>query len=54
MLSDGRLEAGVGLGWVKDEYDIVRGADWHRRGKLLDDVLAFLHAWWTTTPGVLG
>jgi hypothetical protein len=35
---------------MKDEYDIVRGADWHRRGKLLDDVLAFLHAWWTTTP----
>jgi alkanesulfonate monooxygenase SsuD/methylene tetrahydromethanopterin reductase-like flavin-dependent oxidoreductase (luciferase family) len=50
VLSDGRLEVGVGLGWMKDEYDIVRGADWHRRGKLLDDVLAFLHAWWTTTP----
>jgi probable F420-dependent oxidoreductase len=50
VLSDGRLEVGVGLGWMKDEYDIVRGADWHRRGKMLDNVLAFLHAWWTTTP----
>jgi alkanesulfonate monooxygenase SsuD/methylene tetrahydromethanopterin reductase-like flavin-dependent oxidoreductase (luciferase family) len=50
VLSDGRLEVGVGLGWMKDEYDIVRGADWHRRGKMLDNVLALLHAWWTTTP----
>jgi probable F420-dependent oxidoreductase len=50
VLSDGRLEVGVGLGWMKDEYDIARGADWRRRGKMLDDVLAFLHEWWTTNP----
>src|SRR3954466_5068667 len=50
VLSDGRLEVGVGLGWMKDEYDLTRRADWYRRGKLLDDLLAFLHAWWTTTP----
>jgi hypothetical protein len=51
VLSDGRLEVGVGLGWMKDEHDIARGADWHRRGKMLDDLLAFLHAHW---PGVTG
>lgn len=50
VLSDGRLDVGVGVGWMKDELDITRGADWHRRGKMLDDVLAFLHQWWTTTP----
>jgi probable F420-dependent oxidoreductase len=50
VLSDGRLSVGVGLGWVKEEYDSVPGADWHRRGRMLDDVLAFLRAWWTTTP----
>ena len=50
VLSDGRLEVGVGLGWMKDEHDIARGADWHQRGKILDDLLAFLHAWWTTNP----
>ncbi|MBV8179606.1 MAG: TIGR03619 family F420-dependent LLM class oxidoreductase, partial [Mycobacterium sp.] len=50
VLSDGRLDVGVGLGWMKDEHDIARSADWHRRGKMLDDLLAFLHAWWTTTP----
>jgi alkanesulfonate monooxygenase SsuD/methylene tetrahydromethanopterin reductase-like flavin-dependent oxidoreductase (luciferase family) len=49
VLSEGRLEVGVGLGWMKDEHDIARRADWHRRGEMLDDLLAFLHAWWTTT-----
>ncbi|ORW94350.1 LLM class F420-dependent oxidoreductase [Mycobacterium sp. IEC1808] len=50
VLSDGRLDVGVGIGWMKDEHDIARSADWRRRGRMLDDVLAFLHEWWTTTP----
>jgi probable F420-dependent oxidoreductase len=50
VLSDGRLDVGVGVGWMKDELDIARGADWHRRGRMLDDLLAFLHQWWTATP----
>lgn len=50
VLSDGRLDLGVGVGWMKDEHDIARGADWRRRGRMLDDVLAFLQHWWTTTP----
>jgi probable F420-dependent oxidoreductase len=50
VLSDGRLDVGVGVGWMKDEHDIARNADWHRRGRMLDDVLAFLQQWWTTTP----
>ncbi|HWE08098.1 MAG TPA: TIGR03619 family F420-dependent LLM class oxidoreductase [Solirubrobacteraceae bacterium] len=50
VLSDGRLGIGVGLGWMKEEYEVARNADWHRRGKMLDDMLAFLQAWWTTTP----
>ena len=50
VLSDGRLEVGVGLGWMKDEHDISRSADWRRRGRMLDDLLAFLHEWWTANP----
>ena len=50
VLSDGRLDVGVGVGWMKDELDIARSAEWHRRGKMLDDLLAFLQHWWTTTP----
>jgi alkanesulfonate monooxygenase SsuD/methylene tetrahydromethanopterin reductase-like flavin-dependent oxidoreductase (luciferase family) len=50
VLSDGRLDVGVGVGWMKDEHDIARSANWRRRGQMLDDVLAFLHEWWTTNP----
>jgi probable F420-dependent oxidoreductase len=50
VLSDGRLDVGVGIGWMKDEHDIARSADWRRRGKMLDDVLAFLRQWWTINP----
>ncbi|OBH38843.1 LLM class F420-dependent oxidoreductase [Mycobacterium intracellulare] len=50
VLSGGRLDVGVGIGWMKDEHDIARSADWSRRGRMLDDLLAFLREWWTTTP----
>jgi probable F420-dependent oxidoreductase len=50
VLSNGRLGVGVGLGWMKQEYDVARNADWRRRGKMLDDTLSFLHEWWTTSP----
>jgi alkanesulfonate monooxygenase SsuD/methylene tetrahydromethanopterin reductase-like flavin-dependent oxidoreductase (luciferase family) len=47
MLSDGRLDAGFGLGWMRDEYDIL-GLPWSQRGARLDDLLSFLHTWWTS------
>src|ERR1700752_4371829 len=50
VLSDGRLDVGVGIGWMKDEHDIARSADWRRRGQMLDDLPASLHKWWTTSP----
>jgi alkanesulfonate monooxygenase SsuD/methylene tetrahydromethanopterin reductase-like flavin-dependent oxidoreductase (luciferase family) len=49
FLSDGRLDAGFGLGWMRDEYDTL-GLDWSQRGARLDDLLSFLHTWWTTNP----
>ncbi|MYS77939.1 LLM class flavin-dependent oxidoreductase [Streptomyces sp. SID5926] len=50
VLGDGRLGVGAGLGWMKQEYDLARNADWQRRGKMLDDTLTLLQAWWTTNP----
>lgn len=49
LLSDGRLDAGFGLGWMRDEYDTL-GLPWSQRGARLDDLLSFLRAWWTTDP----
>ncbi|MGV9803627.1 LLM class flavin-dependent oxidoreductase, partial [Mycobacterium sp. NPDC003449] len=49
VLSDGRLDAGFGLGWMRDEYDAL-GLSWSSRGQRLDDILSFLQTWWTTNP----
>ncbi|MEW2480092.1 TIGR03619 family F420-dependent LLM class oxidoreductase [Mycobacterium sp. NPDC049093] len=49
VLCDGRLDVGFGLGWMRDEYDAL-GLPWSSRGDRLDDMLSFLHTWWTTNP----
>lgn len=49
VMSNGRLDAGFGLGWMRDEYDVL-GLPWSRRGRRLDDILSFLHTWWTCNP----
>jgi probable F420-dependent oxidoreductase len=48
-LSGGRVDLGVGTGWQKEEYDAV-GADFARRGQLLDDTLGALRALWRDSP----
>lgn len=42
LLSGGRLDAGVGLGWARDEYDeyTATGAPWERRGARFDEFVA--------------
>ncbi|MDB5445107.1 MAG: putative F420-dependent oxidoreductase, partial [Phenylobacterium sp.] len=43
VLSNGRLDLGVGLGWTKDEYDLTE-RDWTTRGKRLDECIQALKA----------
>ena len=49
VLSGGRLRAGFGLGWSKDEYDAT-GAFPKNRGKRADEFLAVLKEIWTHDP----
>ena len=49
VLSEGRLTVGLGTGWSIDEYEAV-GADIHRRGQDLDEVLDVLEAHWVVGP----
>ncbi|MFG2617040.1 TIGR03619 family F420-dependent LLM class oxidoreductase [Streptomyces sp. NPDC048507] len=45
-VSGGRLDAGFGIGWMRDEYTAVN-AEFARRGELLDEFLDILLGLWT-------
>ena len=45
-LSQGRLIVGVGVGWWKEELEIL-GAPFHRRGRQADEALRVFKALWT-------
>jgi alkanesulfonate monooxygenase SsuD/methylene tetrahydromethanopterin reductase-like flavin-dependent oxidoreductase (luciferase family) len=46
VLSGGRLDLGVGVGWQREEYEAA-GLDFAQRGRLLDDTLEVCTALWT-------
>lgn len=48
-LSGGRLIAGFGLSWSRDEYDAV-AVPWRERGARLDETLDVLAALWAEDP----
>ena len=48
-LSNGRLRAGFGLGWSKDEMEAT-GAEMKHRGAAADEFLQVLKAIWTQNP----
>jgi probable F420-dependent oxidoreductase len=50
VLSRGRLDLGVGVGWQQEEYEAA-GLDFAARGRLLDHTLEVCVAFWTQTVG---
>jgi probable F420-dependent oxidoreductase len=48
VLSGGRLDLGVGVGWQREEYEAA-GLDFDQRGRLLDHTLEVCTALWTET-----
>lgn len=48
VMSGGRLIAGVGVGWLKEEYEAVgAGALWDRRGAALTECIKIMRLIWT-------
>ncbi len=46
VLSDGRIDVGVGVGWQREEYEAC-GLDFDNRGRLLDHTLEVCLTLWT-------
>jgi probable F420-dependent oxidoreductase len=46
QLSGGRVELGLGVGWMKEEYDAI-GVPWERRGARNDEYVAAMRALWS-------
>jgi probable F420-dependent oxidoreductase len=44
-LSGGRVELGIGVGWLKEEFDAL-GLPWDRRGARTDEYIAAMRALW--------
>lgn len=45
-LTDGRVELGIGVGWMKEEFDAL-GVPWERRGRRNDEYVEALRTIWS-------
>jgi len=48
-LSNGRVDLGVGVGWLEEEFDAVN-VPWPRRGRRTDEYLEVLRTLWCDEP----
>ncbi len=49
-LSGGRVILGVGVGWLREEFEAVGAPPFEARGAATDEYLALMRAAWTTDP----
>src|SRR5689334_10729965 len=50
VLSGGRVTLGVGVGWLKEEFEALQSPDYERRGAVADEWLAIFKQLWTHSP----
>ncbi len=47
VLSGGRVELGVGAGWMREEFEAIGAPDFDARGRVTDEYLAAMKSLWT-------
>jgi probable F420-dependent oxidoreductase len=50
VLSGGRVTVGVGVGWLREEFEALGAPDFDRRGAVSDEYLRIFKALWTQDP----
>ncbi len=50
VLSKGRVTVGIGVGWMKEEFQALHTPDFHQRGKASDEYIDIFKAVWTQDP----
>lgn len=50
VLSEGRLTVGVGVGWLREEFEALDAPDFDRRGAVTDEYLRIVKTLWTRAP----
>src|SRR5262245_17127302 len=50
VLSRGRVTVGVGVGWLREEFEALAAADFERRGAVSDEYLKIFKTLWTQNP----
>jgi probable F420-dependent oxidoreductase len=50
VLSGGRVTLGVGVGWLKEEFEALASPDFEQRGAVSDEWIAIFKQLWTTSP----
>ena len=50
VLSGGRVTVGVGVGWLREEFEALGAPDFDRRGAVSDEYLRIFKTLWTESP----
>lgn len=50
VLSGGRVTLGVGVGWLKEEFEALNSPDFDRRGAVTDEWIAIFKQLWSQSP----
>jgi probable F420-dependent oxidoreductase len=50
VLSSGRVTVGVGVGWLREEFEALEAPDFERRGAASDEYLRIFKTLWSESP----